>query len=186
MTDEGGEPSGHLAWARTLLRLEIVRFGAVGTFNTLFGLGLFWLLQATLGRVVHYVIVAVVANVVPTFVAYVLQRAFVFRAEGRFWRDLVRFSGVYVVAMLLNVVALPVLVEFAHLSPNIAQVFVVGGVALGTYLVHRSFTFRHSRTSGGVASRRVEGAADGVAEGTGGRAAEGSRAPGSGGGSLLL
>lgn len=142
-----GAPGG----ADRALLGEGARFLVIGVVNSAFGFGVFAALQATLGTVTHYLVVLVVAQVVAVLEAYVLQRVVVFRARGRWWRDLVRFSGVYVVALGVNAALLPLLVEVAHLPVLLAQAIVMAAVALGTFVVHRSFTFRHSRTSGQVA-----------------------------------
>lgn len=144
MSRAQGAPGG----ADRLLLGEGARFLVIGVVNSAFGFGVFAALQVTLGRVAHYLVVLVVAQVIAVLEAYVLQRVVVFRARGRWWRDLVRFSGVYVVALGLNAVLLPLLVEVAKLPVLLAQALVMAVVALGTFIVHRSFTFRHSRTSG--------------------------------------
>jgi hypothetical protein len=69
---------------------------------------------------------------------YVLQRWLVFRVSGRWWRDLARFWSVHLVALAINLVALPLLVEIVHLSVLPAQTIVMLGVALGTFVAHRS------------------------------------------------
>lgn len=121
------------------------RFGMVGIFNTGFGYGLFALLHVTIGTHVHYMVVLVIAQVVGVLEAYVTQRWLVFKARGRWWRDLVRFSSVYAVGLAVNMVALPLLVEVVRVPVMLAQLFVIGAVAVGTFTVHRLFTFKHSR-----------------------------------------
>jgi len=82
---------------------------------------------------------------------YVLQRWLVFRVSGRWWRDLARFWSVYLVALGINLVALPLLVEIVHLSVLPAQTIVMLGVALGTFVAHRSFSLR--RPGGTIATK---------------------------------
>ena len=147
--------SGALA-APGLLGSEGVRFVVVGGVNTLFGFGIFALLQSTLGTVVHYLVVLVVAQVIAVLEAYVLQRYVVFQARGRWWRDLVRFSSVYAAAFVANAAALPLLVEVLHMPVIPAQAVVMAVVALGTFVVHRNFTFRHSRKAARAAVPTAE------------------------------
>ncbi|NYI57582.1 GtrA family protein [Cellulomonas soli] len=125
-----------------LLESQLVRFVAVGVVNSAFGFGLFALLQLTLGHVVHYLVILTVAQVVSILEAYVLQRWLVFRVRGRWWRELVRFSSVYAVSFAINLVVLPLLVEVAHLPVLLSQAMVMVGTALGSFVAHRSFTFR--------------------------------------------
>lgn len=114
----------------------------VGAVNTVFGFGVFAGLQLTIGTHVHYLVILLIAHVVSVLEAYVLQRWLVFRVSGRWWRDLARFWSVYLVALAINLVALPLLVEIAHVSVLPAQAIVMLGVAMGTFVAHRSFTFR--------------------------------------------
>jgi len=130
-----------------LLGSEAVRFALVGGINTVFGFGVFAGLQSTLGRHTHYLVVLIVAQVIAVLEAYVLQRWLVFRVHGRWWRELMRFSSVYTVALGVNLVALPLLVELVHLPVVWAQGIVLLVTALGTYLAHRNFTFRLSRAA---------------------------------------
>jgi putative flippase GtrA len=121
---------------------ELVRFGLVGLVNTAFGFAVFVVLQLTLGRIVHYLVVLVVANVIAILWAYVLQRRLVFRFIGGWWAGLLRFSVVYLGAFAANLVMLPALHELLHIDVIPAQAIATVVQAFGTYLAHRLFTFR--------------------------------------------
>ena len=136
-----GSVRGRLA---QLLDRQIVRFAVVGVFNSAFGYGVFAGLQLTIGARVHYLVVLVLSHVVGVLEAYVLARWLVFQVRGRWWRELARFWSVYLVALGINAVALPVLVEVAHLSVLLSQAIIMLGTAFGTFFAHRSFTFRRS------------------------------------------
>ena len=137
-----------------LLDHQAVRFAMVGVVNALFGFGLFALLQIALGDRVHYLILLLVANIVAVVEAYVLQRWLVFLVRGRWWRGLARFSSVYLVALVVNMVALPLLVEIVLLPVLPAQAIVVVSTAMGTFFVHRGFTFRRPSATVDEASGR--------------------------------
>ena len=67
----------------------------------------------------------------------------VFRVRGHVLRDLVRFESVYLTAVGINAVALPVLVELGvHRIP--AQAIVLLPTMLLSYFGHRYFSFRRS------------------------------------------
>jgi putative flippase GtrA len=146
-----------------LLEHQVSRFAVIGVVNTLFAFGVFAAMNATLGVWFHYLVALVAAHVVSILEAYVMQRLFVFRVRGRWWRELARFSSVYAVALAVNLVALPFLVEVVHLPVLPAQGIVMLATACGTFVVHRSFTFRRkaSRTVvPGPATRAGASAAD--------------------------
>ena len=141
----GADP---VARMRALLRIEVVRFGLVGVVNTAFGYGLFIALELTIGKTVHYLVVLGISHVLGVLEAYVLQRWLVFRVQGHWWRDLLRFWSVYLVSLGINAVALPLLVEVVHIPVIPAQGVILLVSALGTYVAHRSFTFRRAGTRG--------------------------------------
>ena len=138
---------------------QVLRFAMVGAVNTVFGFGVFAGLQLTIGRRVHYLAILLISHIVSVLEAYVLQRWLVFQVSGRWWRDLARFWSVYLVALAINLVALPLLVEIAHVSVLPAQAIVMLGVAMGTFVAHRSFTFRDPReTSARSGAGQIDGA----------------------------
>lgn len=119
-----------------------VRFVLVGVVNSLFSFGAFAALQSTVGEHVHYLVVLVISHVVGVLEAYVLQRWLVFRVSGHWWRDLAKFWSVYLVALGINAVALPVLVEVVGVPVLWSQAIIMATTALGTFVVHSAFTFR--------------------------------------------
>jgi putative flippase GtrA len=128
--------------ARGDIREEGLRFVLVGAFNTLFGFALFALLLHLAGGRVHYLVVLFVATIGAVLMAFAAYRTFVFRVRGRLLRDLARFSLVYVVALAINAVALPVLVEVCGVPVLPAQAVFLVLTVIASFLAHRSFSFR--------------------------------------------
>jgi putative flippase GtrA len=123
---------------------QVTRFALIGVVNTAFSFAMFAGLQLTIGAHVHYLVILLLAHVTGVLEAYVLQRWLVFRVSGRWWRDLARFWSVYLAALGVNAVALPLLVEIVHLAVLPAQALVMGVTALGTFVAHRNFSFRRT------------------------------------------
>lgn len=123
-------------------REQGLRFLLVGAFNTGFGFVLFALLLHLAGHRVHYLVILVAATLVAVLVAFAGYRAFVFRVRGNILRDLGRFSLVYLAALAVNLVALPLLVEACGVPILVAQAIVVAGTVVASFLAHRSFSFR--------------------------------------------
>jgi putative flippase GtrA len=119
-----------------------VRYLLVGAWNTVFGYGVFAALQLTLGDSVGYIILLAIAQVLGTLNAFVGYRLLVFRVQGDVLRDLARFSTVYVGAFLVNLAALPLLVEAFGVPVLLAQAAVVAGTVVASFFVHRGFSFR--------------------------------------------
>jgi putative flippase GtrA len=119
-----------------------LRYLLVGAWNTVFGYGVFAALQLTLGDRVGYIILLAVAQVLGTLNAFIGYRTLVFRVEGDVLRDLGRFSTVYLGAFLVNLAALPLLVEVFGVPVLLAQAVVVAATVVASFFVHRGFSFR--------------------------------------------
>lgn len=119
-----------------------VRYLLVGLWNTIFGYGFFAALEIIVGEAVPYMAILVIAQVVSTFMAYILYRYVVFKVRGHFWRDLVRFSLVYAAAFAVNLVLLPVMVSGLGWNVLLSQALIVAGTVIASFFAHRSFSFR--------------------------------------------
>lgn len=114
----------------------------VGVYNTAVGYAVFAALILLFEDHVHYTLLLVLAWVISTCNAFVAYRVFVFRVQGTFFRDLMRFASVYVAALGVNIVALPIVVSVTGLPVLIAQGLVIMGTTVGTYAGHKHFSFR--------------------------------------------
>ena len=130
---------------RALLAREEIRFLIVGGINTVVGYALFALLQITIGDVIGYLGSLYLSYAISVTLAFVLHRRFTFRVTGTVVADFVRFVGVYVVSLGLNTIALPLLVEVAHLDPLVAQAICVVITTVISYVGHKWFSFRRRR-----------------------------------------
>jgi putative flippase GtrA len=132
--------------ALRLLSDERVRFVIIGGVNTVLGYGLFALFDLTLGKTIGYLGALYAAYVIAIVVAFFLHRRFTFRAHesGNAFIDFLRFSLVYVVSLLINTAALPLLVELVRMPPLVAQALIVIVTTLVSYFGHKFFSFRRA------------------------------------------
>ena len=107
----------------------------------MFGLGIFVALDLTTARYVGHYAVLTFAAVVAAVTAHTTQRKWVWLSRAPYFRELARFSSVYLGGYLLNLV----LLYTAHSglgAPVIpTQVAITGFLIVGTFLVHRFWTF---------------------------------------------
>jgi len=131
----------------SLLADERVRFVIIGGFNTVFGYVLFAILQLTVGDVIGYLGSLYGSYVVAVVVAFFLHRGFTFRVRGtgNVFIDLLRFASVYVVSLVVNTIALPILVEIVGLDPLVAQALTVFVTTMISYFGHKFFSFRRTK-----------------------------------------
>lgn len=133
-----------------LIRDQRIAFLLVGAINTVVGFGWFAVFEITVGRVGGYLLSLACSHVASVLCAFVLYRRLVFRVRGNVLLDLVRFETIYLVAIAINFVALPLLVEFAGLVPIVAQAMIVVVTTLVSFFGHRYFSFRRPAPAGEV------------------------------------
>ncbi|GAA2242386.1 hypothetical protein GCM10009851_29640 [Herbiconiux moechotypicola] len=128
-----------------------VAFLAVGAANTAVGFVAFVAADLTVGSIVDAAVNETAgslatlgcAHVVGVLFAFAMYRRFVFRVRGGVWRDLVRFEGVYLVAIGVNAVALPLLVGLGW--PRIpAQLSILTVTVVLSWFGHSHVSFRRS------------------------------------------
>jgi putative flippase GtrA len=132
------------AWNRALRRANTkeFRYLAAGGWNTLFGFVLFVGLQLTVGDVIGYMAVLVIAQVVGIINAYLTYRLLVFRVKGHWWLDFFRFSAVYWLVLGINALVLPILVAGLGMNVIVAQSLFFVLSVIGSYIAHNHFSFR--------------------------------------------
>jgi putative flippase GtrA len=135
-------PAG-VTGVRGLLDRRPVRFAVVGVWNTVFGVGAFWLLDVVAGDTIGYVAVLTVSTAMAIAQAHQTQRHLVWHSHRPYLAELARFSSVYLVTYVLNLVALVVAVEVLHAPKVPAQAVIALALAVGTFTVHRLWTFAH-------------------------------------------
>ncbi len=152
MTDENVAPPAGMQGERgplfRLIRNEKIAFILVGMTNTAVGFLFFAFFQVTVGNWLGdygYLVTLACAHIASVLCAFVLYRKFVFRVTGHVWRDLGRFELVYLAALGVNYALLPILVEFAHLQPIVAQALIVFVTAMISFFGHKGFSFRRPK-----------------------------------------
>ena len=137
-----------------LIRLfhdQRLAFLVVGVINTIVGFSIFVacsesvgdLADRRVGTIAGALVTVGASHVLSVLFAFVMHRRFVFRVHGHVLRDLMRFESVYLTALGINAITLPVLVELGlHRIP--AQAIVILCTTLLSYFGHRHFTFRRN------------------------------------------
>jgi putative flippase GtrA len=132
-------------------RREHILYLVIGGWNTLFGYAIWALFYYLLRSHLHYLVIQVISWPFAVVNAYVCYRTFVFRSKASVWRELPRFSLVYVAGLVLALALLPVLVRVIPLNLYLIQAMFTAVVVVLTYLAHKYFSFNAS--SGGRVSK---------------------------------
>jgi len=155
-----GGMSGPPGWLLRVVRDQRVAFLAVGAINTVVGYLFFAAFLLAVGQLWgqpwSYLAALACAHVVSVLVAFVLYRFVVFRVRGHVLSDLWRFETVYLSALAVNFVLLPLLVEIAGLPVLLAQALIVFVTSLMSWVGHKHYSFRRRSSSDDPASDRSQ------------------------------
>jgi len=134
--------------------LRLLRYLAVGAFNTLFGYGCFALFTMLLSPLMAYgyILAILLANLLSITFAFLGYKWFVFKTEGNYLKEWARCLGVYVTSMALSVAALPFVVAAVrrqtgrdHSAPYIAGAIVLVFSISFSFFGHRRISFGLSK-----------------------------------------
>lgn len=121
-----------------------IRFVVIGAWNTLFGLLVFAIADATIGREAGYAVSLTLMFALAIPQAHLAQRHLVWRSRAPYLPELYRFSWVFLVSYVVNLALLALAVEVLQTPTLGSQVVISGVIAVSTYLIHQRWTFRHS------------------------------------------
>ena len=131
-------------------RREQLLYLVVGGWNTVFGYGVWALLQFLLGEHLHYLVIVVLAWPIAVLNAYLGYRLIVFRSRGSILRELPRFSLVYVVGLIVGLVTLPIALNILPFNIYVVQALLTAIVVVFSYLSHRYYSFGAGRRRDGA------------------------------------
>lgn len=121
---------------------EKILYLMTGGWNTVFGYGSFALLYYFLSGHVNYLIILALSYVISITNSYIGYKLIVFRTKGGGIREYLRFYVVYGGAFLVNILLLPLLVDHYKVNAYLSQASIVIFTILGSYVMHKKFTFR--------------------------------------------
>ena len=159
MTGVIGRVQGHRLW-------QSFAYLAVGGWNTVFGLSLFWLAYRFLGQSVNYLMLLAVCNLLAISNAFVCYKLLVFRTRGNWLREYLRFGAVYGLATLIGIGVVALLVQAVGMTPVAANFLTTGVVIVGSFVGHKTVSFAGRRRQ--VAGPQHVGVDEGDLEQSGG------------------
>jgi len=136
------------AWTLIRRHETKVRFLLAGALNTVFGLAAyptFFFLLAPLK--LPYMVVLGITQVICVAFSYLTNKFLVFRTAGNYLRESGKFVLFHLSYFLVNLVALPLLVEIVGMSPVWGQTLFAVAVIITSYFWHSNITFAPARTS---------------------------------------
>lgn len=136
-------------WAGTARKYrEPVTYLLVGGWNTLFGYAVFALLYYLLKAHLHVDVILVLSYAISIANAYIGYRFVVFRSSGSLKRELPRFTSVYAVTLLANLIVLPLALRVLPWDAYVVQGLFTFVIVTLSYFGHKYFSFRGGTTHG--------------------------------------
>ena len=126
---------------------EQILYLAAGGWNTLFGYAVFAALYAFSQHVLPLPVILVITYVIAVTNNYLLYRIVVFRSHAPIWRELPRFSIVYVVTLAVNLAVLPLALHALPLNAYAIQAVFTIVVVVASYGANKYFSFAHVSSS---------------------------------------
>lgn len=118
------------------------RFLLAGVLNTAIGLMVYPALYFSLAPLkLHYLTILTISQVLCVTFAFLTNKFMVFRTSGNYLREFGKFVTFHLSYFLVNLAALPVLVEFAGMNPVWAQTLFAVLVIVTSYFWHSRITF---------------------------------------------
>ena len=124
-----------------LRRREQLLYLVVGAWNTVFGYGVWAVLQYLLGDILNYLVIVVLSWPIAVLNAYLGYRYIVFRSSGPMLKELPRFSLVYLAVLLANLVLLPIALQVLPFNIYVVEALFMAGVVVASYLGHKYYSF---------------------------------------------
>jgi putative flippase GtrA len=119
-----------------------VRFLLAGAFNTALGLVTYPVLYLLMTPLrVHYLVILAISQAVCVTFAFLTNKFLVFRTSGNYLSEYGKFITFHLSYFLVNLVVLPILVEFFGMNPIWAQTLFAVLVIVSSYFWHSRITF---------------------------------------------
>lgn len=125
-----------------------IRFLLAGVLNTAVGIVVYPALYFLLAPLkLHYLTILTISQVLCITFSFLTNKFIVFRTSGNYLREFGKFILFHLSYFLVNLAALPVLVEFADMNPIWAQTLFALLVIITSYFWHSRITFFSTQVS---------------------------------------
>ena len=144
-----------------LRRREQLLYLVVGTWNTVFGYGVWAVMQYLLGDTLNYLVIILLSWPIAVLNAYLGYRFIVFRSHGPVLKELPRFSLVYAATLVANLALLPIALRVLPFTIYIDQALFLVVVVVGSYLGHKHYSFGGGNLGDSVGALRPDPTVEG-------------------------
>jgi putative flippase GtrA len=123
-----------------------IKYLLTGSLNTFFGLALYPIFYYILKSYqIHYLIILFFTQAICILFSFITTKLIVFKTKNDYFEEFLKFSTFYGIYFLVNLLFLPVIVEFLNINPVIAQTSFSCIVILSSYFWHSRISFYKKR-----------------------------------------
>ncbi|MBF0444618.1 MAG: GtrA family protein [Magnetococcales bacterium] len=121
---------------------QFIRYLIGGAYNTLFGFLLFATVYYYFSDQVHYIILAIISNIVAITNSFIVHRIFVFKSKGNILKEYLRVYVVYSASFILSLIMMALMVELLHIHPVLTQGVLIFVTVIFSYFGHKNYSFK--------------------------------------------
>lgn len=118
------------------------RYIIVGGINFISSFLVFALLLKLLENSINYISILILSFIVNAPISHWNQRKLVWQSTNSYFPELKKFIAVNIPPFAFNLVLLPIFIETWNLAILPTQLFTSALIIIGTYLAHKSWTFK--------------------------------------------
>ena len=121
-----------------------IKYFIVGGFNTILGLAAYptlYFMFHNFNFNFHYMIILLFSQFFCVIFAFLMYKFAVFKTNGNYIFEFLKFSIFYLIYLIPNLFLLPLLVDWAHIHPIIAQTLISIGIIVCGFFWHSKITF---------------------------------------------
>lgn len=119
-----------------------ILFFIIGVWNTIFGYGVFAILMYFYSSIISYPVILAISYPIGITNSYIFYKIFVFKTRDGIVKEYIKFCITYLTTFIVNLIALPVLVEFIFMNIYIAQALILFMNVVISFVMHKNYTFR--------------------------------------------
>lgn len=122
---------------------QLLRYSIVGIFNTVFGLGVIYLLFNLFHF--NYILSNIGGYSVGLINGFIWNKKWTFESRRTYFKEILPYLTVFGISYAANLIAVVFFVEALKIHPNIAQVLGIAAYSLTNFVVNKYWTFSKVR-----------------------------------------
>lgn len=119
-----------------------IKFLVAGLFNVLIGYLISLFFYSIFKECLNIYLIIIFVNLLNITIAFFIHKKIVYRSDGNFWREYFLSYITYGGSMIISIITIPFLMNFAGLDYWLATLIIIPFLALFSYFGHGKITFR--------------------------------------------